>query len=328
VSITSLNELYNALGDNALNPITRKEAETIAFLCEKIGYGLIPDVRYYGQKIERGGSIVIFPKGHGLDFTPSESFLLASVFIRLGALVSQSDGDVSPHEESFLRNFIESSRDLTSIEKGSLMAYLYWSLHAPQGTAGLKQKLSELDESGRKAVSRILLAVAQADGKMDPKEVKKLEKLYISLGLDKNQVIGDLHAMVSDSGPVTVAPGEPAPTYAIPAPQSDSGSGLNLSEELIRIREQETSQVRSVLEHIFADSEDYEPIEIADQYFSPEKALSGLDESHIALFHKLMSQTNWERSCLRDICDQYNLMLDAVIFDLINVTWKASGGTF
>jgi uncharacterized tellurite resistance protein B-like protein len=317
LQLTPLKELYKALGDDALNPITKKEAETMAVFCEKLGYGIIPDVRYYGQKMERGGGIVIFPKGHGLDFKPSDSFLLASVFIRLGALVSQSDGDVSPHEESFLKDFIESSRDLTSIEKDSLMAYLYWSLHAPQGPAGLKQKLSELDESGRKAVSRVLLAVAQADGKIDPKEVKQLEKLYASLGLDKNQVIGDLHAMASDAGPVTVAPGEPAPTYAIPAFKSDLSSGLSLNEELIRLREKETSQVRSVLEHVFADPQDDEPVEIVESSSLPEHGLSGLDESHAALFRKLMSQAHWERSSLREICNQYNLMLDGAL-EIIN----------
>jgi hypothetical protein len=68
---------------------------------------------------------------------------------------------------------------------------------------------------------------------------------------------------------------------------------------LIRVREQETNQVRSVLDQIFAADDNADavvPIETAENETLFELGLTGLDEAHAALFKKLMAQDHWERS--------------------------------
>ena len=60
-------------------------------------------------------------------------------------------------------------------------------MRTPQGAAGLKPILSRLDVPEKNAISRILISVAHADGRVDPNEVRQLEKLYASIGLEKDR---------------------------------------------------------------------------------------------------------------------------------------------
>ncbi|MCC8194064.1 MAG: TerB N-terminal domain-containing protein [Deltaproteobacteria bacterium] len=305
-------KLYEILGEEPPVQLGKKDAENLSAFVEKLGFGLIPDIRYYGTRPDSNSSVVVFPHGHGVDFKPSGEFRLVGAMVRLGAMVSQSDGNVSPHEEEVLKNLILDNRRLTGIEKDSLLAYLHWSLYTPQGTAGLKQKLVEIGESEKAAVSRILISVAHADGYIDPKEVKQLEKLYTSLGFEKSQVLRDIHAASADV-PVTVALREQETTHAIPQPAGATRAFV-LNEELIRIREQETRQVRDVLENIFAeDVEELASVEVSEQTSQPSSPLEGLDEAHQTLFARLAEQTHWERSAVYEMCKELGLMLDGAM---------------
>lgn len=309
-SLIETTTMYEIFGEAQPAQIGKKDAENLAALIEKLGFGLIPDVRYYGVKPDKNAQVVVFPRGHGVDFNPSTDFRLVGTMVRLGALVSQSDGNVSPNEESLLKSLIQNSRELTGIEKDSLLAYLHWCLYTQQGTTGLKQKMAELDSSGKAVVSRILISVAHADGYIDPNEVKQLEKLYMALGLDKSQVTSDLHAMTSVDAPVTVARKDQEPVHTIPQPQS-AAPVFSLNEELIRIREQETLQVRSVLENIFTEqAEDTSPVE---PQAPDENPLAGLDQMHQILLSRLVGQEHWERPAVYEICKELGLMLDGAL---------------
>ena len=300
--------VFSYFGMQPPEQISKKDAESIAQLLSSIGYGMAPDVRYHGAKPELGSSVVIFPYGHRLDFVASEEFKLALAIIRLGALVSQSDGSVDKTEELVLRNFIMDNRYLTGIEKDSLLAFLVWCLHTKQNTSGLKQKLSQAGELEKTTISRILLLIAHADDYIDPNEIKQLEKLYTMLSLDKSKVANDLHSMATE--PVIVATREQKPGYTIPLPEKTIG--LKLNEELIRIREQETQQVKTVLENIF--TEDEQPIqEIMKDDAISTSPLTELDSEYQELFIKLHTKETWEREELHSICKDMGLMLDGAM---------------
>ena len=58
---------------------------------------------------------------------------------------------------------------------------MHWRLSTPANMNGLKKRLEMLDSEEKIAVSHILVGVALADGKIDPAEIKQLEKaLYLS----------------------------------------------------------------------------------------------------------------------------------------------------
>ena len=68
--------------------------------------------------------------------------------------------------------------------------------------SGLEESVwISLSASEKVAISHILIGVALADGKIDPAEIRQLEKLYTPLGLDKGMVASDIHNLSSSRFP-------------------------------------------------------------------------------------------------------------------------------
>jgi tellurite resistance protein len=316
VGLISVENLYACFGEKPPLQIGKKESENLAALVEGMGFGIAPDIRFHNIKPNLDGKIAIFPNGHGIDFRPSKEYRTLGTILRLGAMVSQIDDDLSPAEEATLQSLVNENRDLTQIERDSLLAFLQWCLNTPQGTAGIKQRLSEVSTAEKTAISHILISVAFADGRIDPKEVKHLEKLYTTLGLNKEQVTSDLHTLAAANEPVTVGLRDTEPTFSIPTPAIEpvKPKGFSLNEELIRIRTEETRQVKGVLEGIFADQEeDLAENDITTITSTSENPLTALDKAHQDFFHRLLQQETWERSSLHELCKELGLMVDGAM---------------
>jgi len=313
--ILSVDGLYELFGETAPVKITKKDSENLAKLIEGIGFGLIPDSRFYNIKPSPEGEIVVFPKGHGIDFHPSREFHTMSSILRLGAIVSQIDDDVSSAEEDTLKSLIQDNRELTNIEKDSLEAFLFWSLKTPQSIIGLKQKLTAISKEEKVAIGHILISIANADGYIDNKEVKQIEKLYTTLGLDKSQVSSDIHRVISNDEPVTVALQNEKKSFSIPSSTRADTKIFSLNEEIIRIREIETQQVKGVLEDIFDNGED--EIEEKNDVLVIADPLLSLDQAHQDLFNTLLTKETWEKDVLREVCKKLDLMPDGAL-ELLN----------
>jgi uncharacterized tellurite resistance protein B-like protein len=315
IGFLPLETLYKTIGQKPPVKLLKKELESLASFIDSMGYGIAPDIRYHNMKPTIDGSVTVFPKGHGMDFMPSKEFRTVATILRLGAMVSQIDKDLAPEEETILQSLISDNRELTSIEKDSLTAFLHWCIHTPQNAVGLKSRLSEVSETEKSAISHILITVAHADGEIKPEEIKQLEKLYTTLGLDKEQVTGDIHALAANSGPVTVGLKDEDASYAIPQPAKPLGTsmGFVLNEELIRIRKEETKQVKSVLENIFAEQEEKEAEEPLAGATVSSNPLSLLDTAHQRLFNSLLEKETWERAAFQETCKSLGLMVDGAM---------------
>ena len=154
-------------------------------------------MRFHGTRLDIDGKAVLFAGGHGKGFSPSSAFRKVATILRLGALVACLDEHVDESEVSLLQNLIYENGRLTETEKRSLHAYMYWRLNTPANMSGLKKRLEALDSREKVAVSHILVRVALADGKIAPEEIKGLEKLYVSLGLDRSMVTSDVYTLSS-----------------------------------------------------------------------------------------------------------------------------------
>lgn len=316
LGLVPVESLYACFAEKPPLLFGKKESENLAALVEGMGFGIAPDIRFHNIKANLDGKVAIFPNGHGIDFRPSKEYRTLGTILRLGAMVSQIDDDLSPAEEAALQSLVNENRDLTQIERDSLLAFLQWCLNTPQGTAGIKQRLSEVSTAEKSAISHILISVAFADGRIDPKEVKQLEKLYTTLGLNKEQVTSDLHTLAAANEPVTVGLRDTEPTFSIPTPTVEpvKPKGFSLNEELIRIRTEETRQVKGVLEGIFADpEEDQSENDITTTTSPSENPLSALDKAHQDFFHRLLQQETWERSALHELCKELGLMVDGAM---------------
>lgn len=315
-SIVPVVALYEKLGEKCPVSLDKRGFESLAVLIEKIGFGIVPDVRFYNIKPKLGGEMVVFPHGHGIDFQPSAKFFMMSTILHLGSIISQVDQNVSATEEAVLQGLIQNSRELTAIEKDSLMAFLYWCLRTPQDVAGLKQKLSGISIAEKAVISHALISVAQADGYIDPKEVSLLEKLYPMLGLNKEQAISDIHTLATANEPVVISLRDSSRSFSIPNPiaNAEQSRGFYLNEELVKMREEETRRVKSVLEGIFSDQTEEEvDTDVSSVVMSVGGALTGLDQAHQDLFSRLLAQEAWSRSALQGLCKELGLMVDGAM---------------
>ncbi|MFT4929366.1 MAG: putative tellurite resistance protein B-like protein, partial [Phenylobacterium sp.] len=309
--LVTMVDFWSALGQPAPQSIYKKDLELITKLCEIVGLGLAPDPRFHHAKPAVDGQLVLFMPSHGDDFSPSAKFNEVAMMLRLGAMMAGVDGTVDEQETTLLHRLIDNNPQLSAIEKSSLHAYLLWRLNAPVNMNGLKARLAPLCDTGKSAVSHVLVRIALADGTVDPNEVRQLEKLYAALGLDKTSVSSDIHRIsaarpTAQSPTIEAKPQKANPTKAQPA---DSPITFNLDEDKLALHESETREVQSMLGAIFTDDE---PLNEAPPI--PTAPLTAqLDGKHQQFYQHLLGKDLWSRDELQSYCAQSGLMLDGAI---------------
>jgi tellurite resistance protein len=316
IGFIQVENLFEWLGEIPPLQIAKKESENLAVVIEKIGFGMAPDVRFHDIKLSLQGKVAIFQHGYGIDFCVTPQYRILTTILRLGAMISQIDEDISITEETTLKNLVIKDQDLTQTQKDSLLALLQWYLYTPQITAGIKKRFADISADEKNVITRILISIAFADGLIDPREVRHLEKLYLSLGFNKEQVTSDIHSFTVAHEPITVCLRDLEPDYSIPKPPVEpiKSKGFSLNEELIRIRTEETLQVRDVLQGIFSDPNDDQSDNYITTITSPiENPLTKLDKVHQDLLHRLLEQEAWARNTLQELCREFGLMVDGAM---------------
>lgn len=315
--LASLQDLWSHLSDEPLDKINKKEMTLIQGVTERTGFGFAPDPRFHHVKPTPDGNIVLFKGGHGDMVSPSNTFNEIGMAIRLGAMVANIDGHVHDAEVRVLQDMIDRNVNLAGPAKASLHAYLTWRLHAPQNMASLKKQLEHLDDKAKEGVSRILVSVALADGKISPDEIKQMEKLYTSLGLDKSMVTSDIHGLTTTRVP---------PSSEGHTPKSEQPeSGFRLDDSVLARHESETEDVQGMLGAIFAEDDPDEAVEDVDAEDTPDDDEDGLDPAHRKLVDQLITRETWPREEFEALCDGLGLMADGALetindwsFDLVD----------
>lgn len=312
VGIVQTEELTSQVWENAPVKINKKEAEMLANLVEKAGFGLAPDMRFHHAKPEISGCMVLFENGHGPDFNPGKEFNHVGTILRLGSIVATIDGRVDDVEVSALDRLIADNSRLSDTEKKSLHAYLHWRLNTRPDMSGLKNRLQHLNDPEKSAISHILVDVALADGKIEPTEIKQLRKLYTSLGLNEAMVTSDIHNLKSRK-----IKSSPYGSQAQTKVSNVSTPAISLNPELLDVYKEETEGVKAVLDSIFVEENIEDENENISDDIVPTPQVTGLDEAHTRFFEKLTCKEKWSSEEVEDICKELNLMVDGAI-EVIN----------
>ena len=325
--LVPVKSILQHFGEDAPEKIDKKQADMLSNVTEKAGFGIVPDARFHGTRPDIDGKVMLFAGGHGSDFSPSPTFRKLATIMRLGALVARTDEHVDEAEVELLRNLIAENEQLTETERCSLRAYMHWRLNTPANMSGLKRRLEVLDSEEKIAVSHILVGVALADGKIDPAEIKQLEKLYISLGLDRSMVTSDVYTLSSGRIPKPpvqeqqppVQPQEPPSQSLFETPKPAAASSFSLDYNLLRLYEQETKNVQAILETIFVDEDAlYEPEnETATDTPLSDHPIRRLDMRHRHLYRELVTRKTWSRDEMEELCQNLQLMVGGAV-EVIN----------
>ncbi|WP_432468869.1 TerB N-terminal domain-containing protein [Agarivorans sp. Z349TD_8] len=297
--LTTVKQFWTHTGTPLPKAFNKKENELVANLAAKAEIGIAPDQRFHHVKLKIDDNIVLFSPGHGEFFEPSTAFNQVSLAIRLGAMVATIDGTVDQHEKIVLQTLINHDDKLSPSEKNSLNAYLTWRLNAPVNNAGLKARIDKLGVPQVEFLKKFILSIALADGKIDASEIKQIEKLYTSLGLDKSLVTSDIHTFASSRQPIS----------ATSKDISINKSTFQLDEGILAIHESETDDAKSMLESIFAVDEEPE-LEVST---TTDAAEGGLDSPYKELFDTLIGKEEWHRKEVNELCGKLNLMVDGAL---------------
>lgn len=263
--IVSVADYWSHMNATCPAKINKKEADLMQAFAQKMGYCLAPDPYHHHVKADVDGVLVLFPAGERGRFSPSPEFITAVLTLRLGSVVALIDNSLDQAEQKVLENAINNNASFSDDEKRSLHAYLTWQLHTPANMTGMKSRIELLGAAEKSAVGKVIVSVACSDGRITPAEIKQLEKIYTSLGLDPSSVSSNIHQHSAT---------ETALVSSVPANQSTAG--FTLDANVLARHESATDDVRKLLNSIFTEEEPEQP-ESAPASLTGE---GGLDSAH------------------------------------------------
>jgi uncharacterized tellurite resistance protein B-like protein len=308
--------------------LTRDKVLGLARALESMNIGIEPDVLGGAKPPKPEDKVVLFsvPPGE-IILRSAPAYQAALLTLQLSSAVAMADGEFTANEMSHLRRQVESWSHLAPGHHRRLLAHLRLLMDAPVSLASLKKKLEPLDVPAKEAIAMFMATLAQADGTVSPAEMKVLEKVYKTLGIDSKKVFSDVHAVAAGTSGGTPQPGEMA-----------EEAGFRLDPARIAALQHDTEKVSALLANIFKEEEmntaplasltvaltgDAEPHEA-----TASEGLLGLDEAHSALARMLLSRPQWSRMELLDVAADLNVMLDGALERINEASFDAHDMSF
>lgn len=306
----------------------KRETTALAQLLAKMGVGMEPDARFGNLLPKPGQEVVLFKMSDKSPSSPSKEYAAATILLHLAIAVANADGSLAPEEERHLEEHLEVWLHLSPDERIRLKAHTQWLLTSFPGLNGIKKRLELLNPSQKESIGKFLISVAQADGYIDPTEIKILSKIYELLGLDARNLYSHAHSAAVE--PVVVQAADIVRQgYVIPTPLvMKPAEGVFLDMSSVEAKLAETVAVSALLNNIFTD---YEPVAVQPipvQEFTDSTVIPGLDAETSAFMRILAAKLMWARKELESLAAEKNLMLDGMLDSINDASFDHFGGPF
>ncbi len=342
MSATTAGEVFLKLGtiDDPKQRPSKSEAVAAAETLGHCGIGIEPDPRFGGAVPKPEDPVVLFRAvaGAPVDHQAAD-YASAMSLLGLGALLVHGDEEVSTAEEQHLLEHVGNALHFGEAARLRLEAHLMLLLRNPPKFSAVKARFDGLSAERRTEVARFAISVAGADGRIEPAEIKLLERVYTLLGLDAKALFSDLHALGGEEPPLVrkAAPevgGEPIPRPApVERPAAPSTVTLDV-ERLKRIRE-DTARVSGLLAGIFEDeTEERVPaaqppapvIEVEPAAAGKSSdSYPGLDAAHSRLLRSAAARGTLPRTDFVALCKAEGLLADGAIETINDWAFEALG---
>ena len=295
------------------NKVGKRQLIGVADALARLGVGMAPDPRFALRQPRFGEPVVLFhlPRDIVTIESPSEAYRSAIVSLAVGTLVAHADGRIDASEREHLAVQIDTNQSVTEAERARLHANLSWMAAVPPDMSMLRSRLRNATESARSALGQLAVVAAGADGTIDPEEIRTIEKLYTAMGLERERVYTDLHALSSTSEPITVRSADITPReFAIPSPPRETPAGtVTLDAARVSAVMADTVRVSQVLGDIFADDEDDDEEVVDDRVSDADNRFGGLDAPHRAVASVLITRHQWTEAEVAALADEQQLMV-------------------
>jgi peptidoglycan hydrolase-like protein with peptidoglycan-binding domain/tellurite resistance protein len=233
--------------------IPKAELAMMSDALGRCGFAIEPDPLSAGSVLNGADKVILFKAQGGAKIDPTKpSYLAARALIDIGALIATADGVFSEEEVHAIESEIARDPELNTTERTRLLAYLAFLSKNPP-TPRILSRFKDLPLEKRQALAQLAVAVAGADGRLAPEEVKLLEKAYRTLGLPEASLYSDLQTFAaSDDDLPTVIPADREPSVAIPRPAATAKTVRLDAARLARTRS-DTAKVSAILSTVFAE---------------------------------------------------------------------------
>ena len=304
-----------------------QDARALGTVFERLGYGVEPDPRFGGEAIRASGQVALFRLPQGASAQPTSAYVVMSLWLRLATHVALADGHFDQQEEALLHKRINDMSDADDVTRRRLHAHLEWLVVEKPGLRGLAKRVGGLPFADKRRIGQLVVAMAGADGRIDPSEVATLTRIYKLLGLDETGLFEDIHELqaagneVATRGPVRVREASPSTGFAIPqSGDANTGGGFELDMDKIRRKEAESRAVAELLSNIFEDDDEPSvvPPEAEEAPDSVEPvAIVQTTNVDRGLLEELASKASWARADFDALVQRYGMMPNAAV-DSIN----------
>lgn len=323
----------------------RAKADVIMLLqlLQKKGYGLEPDLRFGGELPSAEGKMVVFRSEADAPVTASSHYRAVALLLHLAVAVAAADGEISETEERQIADRVQAMVDLSPAERARLSAHVLWLAHEQPGITRVKKRIGTLDVAQRSAIADFIVAMAAADGRIDPNEVKLLTKLFPMLGLEVSEVYRRIHAFAGAkvtpaAGPVSMKDAARSRGFAVPPPTvTPPEEGFVLDMASVQAKLAETTAVAALLGSIFVEEEQErtspsgsspagaagdEPASLA---LPASPRVRSLDAAHSMFVRHLASSASWSRSTVEELAARLGLLTDGALETVNEAAFDSCG---
>jgi hypothetical protein len=289
--------------------LLKKEAEACSQCLEKLGYGLIPDVRLGEKPIQPQRSVLLYRQTVTPGNTLSPAFeRLQLLCLILVTLLKMETGANQPSAIAAIWNGLQvanAREELTDWEQERLAALGWGWQRDPLPAKAVLTQIRNYDLSDRPVV------LAQLQHLLEGIVLSAAQHNWLSRILELAVPAPAPAPSPRDSSPHRIEPSVAAAIAPSPSPSQE----LVLDSALIAQRQRESVQAAGVLADIFTEEEERAAIAIV------RKTAWGLDSAHLNLVMILQEQESWSRVELESKADYLGLMLDGALENINEVAF-------
>ncbi|TAJ43982.1 tellurite resistance TerB family protein [Methanofollis fontis] len=355
VPVSSLAEVIGIERRHRLTPV---QSRNLSRTVHDGGYVLLPHIQHAGNGYQWDEDLMILPVDDQNALSPS--FASYALMLELGIGIAASDGHVDPEEREHLHTFFKETFSLSPFEYQCLDALEDLYIQTPPSLTRLGKRLNEgLDPDARLLVAQFLVDMATADGTVDPKEKKNLNRIFKAMDIEE----GYLHWLLShaenvDAADVPVAvhsgvmftQGEnlpppvvetaPSPVVEPPSlPAVETPPVLTIDKGAVSRIMDETRDVSEILGEVFKreetelgvfvfeGEESTEEITAKETPRSDHDGIEGLQSRYVPILEELLTTEVWTRDEFIRLVQCHHCMPQATI-EAINVWSEEHLGDF
>lgn len=303
-----VSELLELTKLNAGKAPDKSSFEAFSNISGKLGYGFEPDSRF-GSFIPQGDEKIILFKTEAKSdaVVNSPLFVFFKSLIEISALASASDGKMLQIELESLKKQIHEEVNLNDAGKTRLEAFAI-SLWENQNTQqGALRRLSKLSEKEKRSACNTAIEAILADGHVDPKEVKFLEKLYKAFSMPADDIYAALHRGKSNDealATIQFATDE----IGVSIPPKPTRRSLELDMGRLKRIKAETADVSILLSGIFSGENDGNDVVAVNKQTSHHGVYKNLDMAHSELLDILIVRKSISRKEYDEVVKSLNLL--------------------